>query len=88
MTCRAAPAWAKSPWFKARYSTNLKDNMKFDFLKKIWAGLGAPNRALVRALLRGTVVHVAGDVARVVDKKTGTPIAEVLVGSITSAPAV
>ena len=53
-----------------------------DFFKKIWAGIGAPARTIVRATLRGAAVHVVGNVAQVVDQKTGVPIAEVLVHSI------
>ena len=53
-----------------------------NFFKHLWRSAGPLGRAVLRGAAQDLAVHVVGDVAHVVDQKTGLPVAELLIHSI------
>jgi len=51
-------------------------------LSNLWRRIGPLGRQIARAEAQQLAVHVVGDVAHVVDQKTGLPVAELLIHSI------
>lgn len=51
-------------------------------LSNLWRRIGPVARTILRADANTLAVHVVGDVAHVVDQKTGLPVTELLIHSI------